>query len=296
MVENEEPSEKRILEILTEDIQAHRDYVQRLYRNAFYVGGIGLAAGVGLAIWVLGERLDSSILQHRIDEKLVAKVNLLTDDRVGDAEAEISKAAIAATSDAKIEIEAAANSAKKDARDDVDKYLKERLTADLAELVKPQLEVIAEASASDLAAVVTLPRGLVAAFDSNEGCPLGWSVFEDGGGRTIVGAGEHRNEGENGRRLLTHPVGQTGGAELHVLTLNEMPSHRHEVVWINSRGDQSVSLNGSSVDVANDDQFHIASFREGGQANRNVGTTAVGGSAPHNNMPPYIALYFCKKE
>ena len=29
---------------------------------------------------------------------------------------------------------------------------------------------------------------------------------------------------------------------------------------------------------------------------RNLVTNGMGASEPHNNMPPYIALYFCKKD
>lgn len=67
--------------------------------------------------------------------------------------------------------------------------------------------------------------------------------------------------------------GSTGGEAKHTLTVEEMPGHRHETYR---------TMTGQSGD-----NIYVPS--DSGTAH-GVDTTAVGGSAPHNNMPPYLAV------
>ncbi|WP_172330323.1 hypothetical protein [Mangrovicoccus sp. HB161399] len=94
-------------------------------------------------------------------------------------------------------------------------------------------------------------------------------------GRTVLAAG-----GPEGR----YEYRKRGGEETHKLTPDEMPRHDHEPdgrlegYWANVRGDSAT--NG----------FQGGSYRVTSRK-----PVAAGGSEAHNNMPPYIALYFCKK-
>lgn len=150
-----------------------------------------------------------------------------------------------------------------------------------------------------------LPTGTVAAFDrdykSESACPEGWDYYEPAGGRFIIGAGEHNNKwfdnisGEAkaikiyqgySQEKYTGRIGTidsraTGGAEVHSLTPDEMPRHRHGLTHQGS--DYSVDYPGPGN--------AIGVTRTIGSVN----TDLSGGGKPHNNMPPYIALYFCKK-
>ena len=68
----------------------------------------------------------------------------------------------------------------------------------------------------------------------------------------------------------TRPVGTTGGAETHTLTVNEMPEHAHGI----SAGARNAPGTGGALEVGTGDSDL---------------STAVGGGQPHNNMPPFAA-------
>lgn len=76
----------------------------------------------------------------------------------------------------------------------------------------------------------------------------------------------------------SYPLGSTGGEAQHTLTIEEMPSHRHETYR---------TMTGKSAD-----EIYIPSSSATAHG---VETTAVGGSAPHNNMPPYLAVNVWKR-
>ena len=72
-------------------------------------------------------------------------------------------------------------------------------------------------------------------------------------------------------------IGATGGEATHVLTIEEMPSHRHTY----PRG---VAGSGSGTNVYN---------AEGGEYGTDTGYE--GGGQAHNNMPPYIKVAIWKR-
>jgi len=93
------------------------------------------------------------------------------------------------------------------------------------------------------------------------------------GGRTLVGSGQ----GEGG--LTPRQLGDQGGEEAHPLTIAEMPNHAH------------------SVNRHHHDQQNFDWKGGGGKFIRTtteetVGTTAVGGNQPHNNMQPFAVVHW----
>jgi len=109
-----------------------------------------------------------------------------------------------------------------------------------------------------------------AAVATNPATLLGfgtWAAY--GGGRVMVGV--HSSGTFDG-------LNETGGAETHTLSVNELPSHTHQ--FADNTGNTNVSI---------DDISHTI-------ANRVTGTTgATGGGAAHNNIQPYITVYMWKR-
>lgn len=78
-----------------------------------------------------------------------------------------------------------------------------------------------------------------------------------------------------------YAAGAAGGEATHTLTTNEMPSHNHQwkgYVWMKPNGDGNdyrTPIDGSDVWSSS--------------------MVSAGGSQPHNNMPPYLAVYIWKR-
>ena len=74
-----------------------------------------------------------------------------------------------------------------------------------------------------------------------------------------------------------YSVGATGGEETHKLTINEIPSHTHAfggwIDWYAKGGTTGIIGTGASAG----------------------NTSSRGGDQPHNNMPPYIAVYVWRR-
>ena len=132
-------------------------------------------------------------------------------------------------------------------------------------------------------AVSDFPSGAVVAFDREDGCPAGWSEYRDADGRFIVGTGRHSVHDAYGNVLDELEFGGEGGERTHRLKVKEMPKHHHRHWFSNGAGD----------DRAPDADFrpHESGGRDYAQRRD---TTATGDNKPHNNMPPYIALRFCR--
>lgn len=93
-----------------------------------------------------------------------------------------------------------------------------------------------------------------------------WEAIKD---RFLLGAGD------------LYGGGSSGGEETHTLTIDEMPSHVHNIssslMWANQTG----NVQGGTK------TYYARSEKQT--------TQLAGGSQPHNNMPPYLAVYIWKR-
>ena len=130
----------------------------------------------------------------------------------------------------------------------------------------------------DNAAAAALPSGCILLWSgAKDAIPDGF-VLCDGQNNTpdlrskfVLGAGS------------TYAVGATGGEATHTLTVNEMPSHTHDIYGGGFSGDPT--HNSVRAGYIGEDN----SVAESGVI------TNTGGGQPHNNMPPYYALCYIMK-
>nr|DAW30603.1 MAG TPA: baseplate protein [Caudoviricetes sp.] len=86
-----------------------------------------------------------------------------------------------------------------------------------------------------------------------------------------------------------HAAGSTGGEESHILTEAEIAPHKHAMAY---SPDASAAATGFSYGIAAGNATNSA----GGRGyESNLGTFSAGGGQPHNNMPPYLAVYTWKR-
>jgi len=111
--------------------------------------------------------------------------------------------------------------------------------------------------------------------------PSGWRLCDgqnstpDLRGRFVLGHG-------TGSGLTARSKGQTGGAETHTLTVQEMPPHSHTT---------TLSHNGWPAESADRQDWYYIMNKDRGK-NNDFGTSTVGSGTAHNNMPPFYVLAF----
>lgn len=95
-----------------------------------------------------------------------------------------------------------------------------------------------------------------------------------------------------GRFLLgsssTYKLGSTGGEATHTLTYDEMPKHTHAMYSGNSGGPQDWEPDGGSYLVDSVTENKTTWWAP-------LGMNYAGGSAAHNNMPPYLVVNMWKR-
>ena len=126
--------------------------------------------------------------------------------------------------------------------------------------------------------------------------PGQWEAFEPAGGRFIVG-----NDGRQEWRVQLDgavPIYVTGGESEVTLVTENMPPHSHPFDGPDSdqvpRFEGHGEWNGEAVNFAVATGGGGSDFSDGvGYISAWLTVGETGGGQPHNNMPPYIALYWC---
>ena len=90
-----------------------------------------------------------------------------------------------------------------------------------------------------------------------------------------------------------YPAGRAAGEDLHKLTINEMPSHGHDLVYDSKDSNSGlvVSYAGSGYRSLSLDSWSWVNS----DLRQNIYARNEGGDQAHNNMPPYLSVYIWKR-
>ncbi len=128
----------------------------------------------------------------------------------------------------------------------------------------------------------SVPSGAVMGFSLSSGCPKGWQLFTPSVGRMIVGAGTvEDNRDINDKLLTSRKLLESGGAE----TLDQVPRHSHSFTY---QEGSTKKIWYNRTDSGREKKL-LANFK------KTIKTKAAGKTIPDNNMPPFVALYYCQK-
>nr|DAX76036.1 MAG TPA: Baseplate structural protein [Caudoviricetes sp.] len=133
-----------------------------------------------------------------------------------------------------------------------------------------------------------VPIGLVAIWGKPENeIPEGWEEYTPMRGVMPIGHDpEYRKDENDAEDYYLNTLKQKGGKRSHKLSVEEMPSHRHETVNDASGSDRDSKGYGSAFTMDTDEITHNR---------RNLmRIEPSGGDRPHNNMPPYRVVQFIK--
>lgn len=86
----------------------------------------------------------------------------------------------------------------------------------------------------------------------------------------------------------SYPAGSTGGEITHKLTANEMPAHAHYMASGNSGGDSTWNPDAGDYLIDSVTALKTTYWAQ-------ISMDNAGGSAAHNNMPPYLSVYIWKR-
>jgi hypothetical protein len=128
-----------------------------------------------------------------------------------------------------------------------------------------------------------VPAGAVIAMDSPSGCEGilgGWEPFKAGEGRFVIGVGKSSEKYASQHDYQD----KHGGDEKHILTVDELPKSTVELAWAQSVDGSSSTFN----------QF-VGGGSRPGTGHFKEKFDLPGKGEAFEAMPPYIALYLCKK-
>lgn len=111
-----------------------------------------------------------------------------------------------------------------------------------------------------------------------------WEQIKD---RFILAAGD------------TYAAGISGGEAEHTLTTSEIPAHAHKqnayVVSSVFTEKTNIPNRGLSYPFENVNVYYSAETVNGAGPFDGILTDSIGIGSPHNNMPPYVAMYVWKR-
>lgn len=143
-----------------------------------------------------------------------------------------------------------------------------------------------------------VPVGVISIWSGDvNSIPAGWAVCDgsngtpDLTGRFVVGAGSSFGSSMANDGGQPYAKGTGGGKREVALTIEEMPRHYHEYF-----GDDQLDTHATRV--RDQSGYDASSSRSGNSAwfkTTETGGNSNGGTAAHENLPPYYALFYIMK-
>lgn len=134
----------------------------------------------------------------------------------------------------------------------------------------------------EIVSAAAFPKGAVVAFSDQAElspvCPTGWSFYRQTQGRFLIGASD------------LYLPGETGGQAQTTLNLAQLPTHTHQIGRSDGR-----PLGFRVYPLGGDRQAQIL-HKDGPDFVDSFQALPTGEGKPVSNMPPYLALYYCKKD
>ena len=123
--------------------------------------------------------------------------------------------------------------------------------------------------------------------NTNPSTFLGGTWVQFGQGRTLIGQGT----GNDGSTSMSFTAESSGGEYKHKLSAEEMPSHYHNVVLNDDKNELlRIHYSRGTWGIYNEPNRNC-----GGVNTSAVITNSQGGSGYHNNLSPYITVYFWRR-
>jgi hypothetical protein len=148
----------------------------------------------------------------------------------------------------------------------------------------------AKSSASEKATTAEIPKGAIMAFDLRGQCPSGWSRWKKAAGRVIVGAGSHNGENYNHN--------QTGGQAKSEIKAENIKRGLITMSGLSVKVKENQTppyVMGADTSIAIQDCInrdkHCPRYPEKPYT-AEIGSDDV---EPFDNMQPFIALTYCRK-
>lgn len=104
------------------------------------------------------------------------------------------------------------------------------------------------------------------------------------------------NSSGQGPGLSSYDLGQVGGTESTTLTINNMPSHNHQLACLNGAPSAAKPANNVLANLSIDPPPTTASIYSNQAPNSFLAPTSIGntgGSQPFSILQPYLTLNFC---
>jgi microcystin-dependent protein len=96
-----------------------------------------------------------------------------------------------------------------------------------------------------------------------------------------------------GPGLSLHDLGETGGSETVSLLESEIPGHSHTMMGYSAPGNRTIP-SGNAISRTTGSTPFVPGSPAPPQVNMSDNAvTPAGGDQPHNNMQPYLTLFFC---